>query len=396
MAVHADRDLAHARELVLEELPHGRRRHALLSALGLRLRTSFAEMSRLTHTLPARLSVFLDETERDAVARDLQNAGASFHFDPTSSAHTPCRAHAKLGACQSCADCAKEGCSLCIDSATGTPRCPACQAKARRRRRFFVVRLSVLSFILVVVLLWGLGDLKSRRARNDWERPVNVAIILVTRDDIGTETVAALRARLPMLESTLQREASLRGLDVRPFRFVFYGPARAGPSPRPPSDDGVWSLVKHTYRQWRYVRSIDRALGVESSAWDSRIYLVARQPRDEGVQFVEGYGQAGGRIGVVEVELTTSMVDTVLAVAVHELFHTLGAEDKYGPDGRALIPHGLARPKKRPVFPQSHVEVMARGRPLDGQGHEAQLESLQELGVGPSTAQEIGWLSNDD
>ena len=254
----------------------------------------------------------------------------------------------------------------------------------------------MLSAILVLVLLWALGDLRSRRARNDWQQSVNVAVILVTRDDIANTTVEALRARLPTLESILAREASRHGLQTVPFQFFFFGPTRAGAPPRPPADDGLWSLAVHGYRQWRYLSAIDDDLDLDASVWDSRVYLVARRPQSDYVQFVEGYGQDGGRIGVVEVELTKAMIDPVLAVAIHELFHTLGAHDRYGADGRAKLPEGLARPNESPRFPQTHVEVMTRGRPLDGRGHEADLEHLEELGVGPQTAREIGWLPNDD
>ena len=34
--------------------------------------------------------------------------------------------------------------------------------------------------------------------------------------------------------------------------------------------------------------------------------------------------------------------DFALVVVAHELFHTLGAEDKYDAQGRALVPLGLA------------------------------------------------------
>jgi hypothetical protein len=250
--------------------------------------------------------------------------------------------------------------------------------------------------VCVVVLLWALGDFLSRRERNDWQRPVNVALVLVTRDEISSTAVRALGERVSELEAILEREARLHGVGVRPFEFVAYGPARAGPAPEPPRGDELWPLVKHAYQQWKYVRAVDAALDIPTSAWDSRIYIVAKKPRDERVQFVEGYGQAGGRIGIVAVELTEGMVDTVLAVAVHELFHTLGASDKYDDLGRTLIPEGLARPKMTPRFPQDLVEVMARGRPLDERGHETQLERREELAVGSATARELGWRREDD
>jgi hypothetical protein len=46
----------------------------------------------------------------------------------------------------------------------------------------------------------------------------------------------------------------------------------------------------------------------------------------------------------------------------------------------------------QPLYPQSHVEIMARNRPL-ALGQEVLPESLEELRVGSRTAREIGWLS---
>ena len=91
-------------------------------------------------------------------------------------------------------------------------------------------------------------------------------------------------------------------------------------------------------------------------------------------------------------ELDAEAVDTALIVAAHELLHTVGAQDHYGPDGNALIPSGLAEPDRIPLYPQRSVEVMARNRPVSAT-EEARPLSLDELAVGETTAREIGWLA---
>jgi hypothetical protein len=98
----------------------------------------------------------------------------------------------------------------------------------------------------------------------------------------------------------------------------------------------------------------------------------------------------GGRVGLALAELDADTVDTALFVAAHELFHTLGANDRYGPDGRALVPFGLAEPSLEPLYPQRYAEIMARNRPLSPTT-EARPKSLDELRVGEATAREIGW-----
>jgi len=84
------------------------------------------------------------------------------------------------------------------------------------------------------------------------------------------------------------------------------------------------------------------------------------------------------------------MVDFALTVVTHELFHTLGATDKYDANGRTLRPSGLVEPNRSPLFPQPLLDVMARNRPI-ADAAEVPPESLDELAVGPATAREIGW-----
>ena len=94
----------------------------------------------------------------------------------------------------------------------------------------------------------------------------------------------------------------------------------------------------------------------------------------------------------MQVELDPGMVDFALFVVSHELMHTLGANDKYLSSGRTMIPRGLAEPFRQPLYPQRYADVMARNRPVS-QWDEVPPDSLDELGVGPATAAEIGWTN---
>jgi hypothetical protein len=89
------------------------------------------------------------------------------------------------------------------------------------------------------------------------------------------------------------------------------------------------------------------------------------------------------------------MVDWSLFVASHELFHTLGATDKYDPSGRVQIPVGLAEPDLKPLFPQRYAELMARNRVVS-ESNSVPPESIDELRVGQTTALEIGWIVRPD
>jgi hypothetical protein len=84
------------------------------------------------------------------------------------------------------------------------------------------------------------------------------------------------------------------------------------------------------------------------------------------------------------------VVDFALIVAAHELFHTIGATDKYDAQGNTSIPAGLVEPDKVPRYPQDYVEIMARFRPTSATAGELP-DTLGDLAVGPVTAREIGW-----
>lgn len=242
--------------------------------------------------------------------------------------------------------------------------------------------------MLVLIGLWGYSDVQSRNARTEWDRTLSVAVVLVTTAPVEPAAVQKLEARLAQLEELLAREFWRYRAGPRPFRLVLHGTAQASSPPELP--ESTWQLPRHLLRQWSYLSAIDDQVGLNSLRYDSRIYVVARPPASNSVQFVEGYSQQGGRVGVVEVELNQEMVDLVLSVTAHELFHTLGAEDKYDATGHTLIPEGLAEPDRSPQLPQRYVEVMARNRPVSA-SQELILDHLDELRVGPLTASEIGW-----
>lgn len=264
----------------------------------------------------------------------------------------------------------------------------------RRSSTFRRIRIAVLLGILAIVLLYAWKDVRRRHERTAWHRPLAVALVVMRRGPVPDAAVAELRRRSHDLEARLGDEFRRfhgPGGPV-PFEFQVYGPVEVTAPPPTPEGDGLVDLASYAWRSWRYFADIDSRADVPSAGFDSRIYLSVRPPEREERKTVEGQSEQGGRIGSVEVELDESMVDFALFVATHELFHTLGASDKYDAAGRAKVPDGLAEPERVPRYPQRFAEVMARNRPL-AENKEQPPESLDELAVGPLTAREIGWLS---
>jgi len=259
----------------------------------------------------------------------------------------------------------------------------------------FRVRVFILLAVLVMVAGYAARDAYVRRARTDWERTLLVAVVVLEVEPVQDSALASFGARLPVLQEKLALEARRYRPELNlPFEFQLFGPVEVREPPPEPKGDSFFELGAHAFRQWRYLRKIDEHAGVASGAYDGRLYVTVRPPKSSDKSLVEGFSQEGGRIGTVNVELNDEMVDLALLVVAHELLHTLGATDKYDASGHAVVPHGLADPELRPLYPQTHVEIMARNRPL-ALGKEVTPESLDELRVGSKTAMEIGWLSGE-
>jgi len=78
-------------------------------------------------------------------------------------------------------------------------------------------------------------------------------------------------------------------------------------------------------------------------------------------------------------------------VIAHELLHTVGATDKYNlADDAPRFPDGYGDPAQQPLYPQLTAELMA-GRRMLAPDQWEQVDSLDEVVIGPSTALEIRW-----
>lgn len=264
---------------------------------------------------------------------------------------------------------------------------------AVRSSPYFVVRLVFLLGVLAIVLLYAYRDAWERRARLRWDRTLAVAVVLVRAGEVDSGAVDALAARLPDLEAQLASELrSYRPDAVEPFDFSLYGPLDGDLPPALSSnrEASLWDVVTHTWSSWRYRARVNRAVMLPSRGYDSCLYLTVVPPAGTMMRSVEGFGQQGGHSGYVVVELDEGMVDFALFVLAHELFHTLGANDRYDSAGRTVVPEGLADPEQRPLYPQLQADVMGRGL-LVSQSEERHPESLEELGVGLVTAREVRW-----
>ena len=222
-----------------------------------------------------------------------------------------------------------------------------------------------------------------------------VAVILVSPHSLDVGVTSQMIRKSRALEKRLASEwkGYRPGSSLTPFLFDVWAVEHNLATIPELSGDGIGALLRFSFETWLRVRRIEAGAKFSCGDYDSCIYLFVKPVANAKRKALEGLSQAGGKIGFVEVELDSTMVDFALFVATHELFHTLGATDKYDKRGRARYPEGFVEPKRRPLFPQRMAEVMARNLPLDT-NNERPIEGLDELGVGMQTAREIGWVND--
>lgn len=260
------------------------------------------------------------------------------------------------------------------------------------RRLFYRVRVGILLVVLVFVLVYAAGDYRSRQARRAWQRPLHVALVLLERGALEPLALELFEDRIAALEQALEREFRRYGGRFTPIRFSRFGPVpNTDAAPRASAEPGLLEPLRVSWALYRFARRSDAAAQLQGD-FDGKVYVVLSPPRSSKRALVEGLGQDGGRIAVTSIELSEDSVDFGLFVITHELFHLLGAGDRYAADGTALVPDGLGDSERVPLYPQDAAEVMARGRVIEP-GLEVPPSDLEELRVGPRTAAEIGWTA---
>ncbi len=357
----------------------------LARALSIPLSDARALLEATPATTPRRMS---ESNARKLVAL-LAGGGADAEPVALGSPKGPCLTHPSLDSVSRCEHCEAHICSVCQARARAD-LCGDCLARHKRRRAFQKARVGVLLGVLAIVLLYAWHDIHERRERVQWTRTLHVALVVLRRGQVDPDAIARLRSRSGALARRLAEQMHRYRKGPAPFDLTVAGPVDISEPPPNPGGSGIVALAEHQYRLWRYLSHVDREAGVDPDAYDSRVYLVVRPPRGRR-QMIEGESEEGGRVGVVNVDLGSNMVDFALFVATHELFHTLGATDKYDASGHALVPQGLGHPDQVPLYPQRTAEVMARNVVL-APGRERPPDSLAELAVGRWTAKEIGWI----
>lgn len=252
----------------------------------------------------------------------------------------------------------------------------------------FVRKFSLLMLLFVV----GLSTYLSAQNATDWKETLWIDVYPINGD--GLETTAAYIESLHSddfadVERFMKREATRYGVSIeRPVRMNL-APAIAEKPPVPPFGSnflriGWWSLE---LRWWTHTMTahLDRATP------DIKLFLVLYDPAQKSL-LEHSVGLQKGRVGIVNAFANRRQRATNNFVIAHEMMHTLGATDKYGPpDMLPMFPGGYAEPDKTPLYPQTKAELMG-GRVALSPTDAVMPDGLRDTVIGPDSAVEIRWL----
>ncbi len=245
-------------------------------------------------------------------------------------------------------------------------------------------------FLLVVLFVVGVEALLVKNRSTSWDRTLWVHIYAVNGDGSSASEsyIQALQLEdFQPVEAFINAEAKRWGLPIPAIDILYGGVLAEGP-PEPPVDGSLlhnvwWSLV---FRYWAMLQSWES----DNSFSDIDLYVnfhnIKTNPR-----LRDSVGLQGGMIGIINGFAAENYRGSNHLVVAHELFHTLGALDRYGPDTLPVFPEGYAEPAKSPLYPQEFAEVMGGRIPMSSSSAEMPV-SLQQVKVGELTAREINWI----
>lgn len=332
---------------------------------------------RNARTLPAEF----DANTAQALATSLKAAGVDATPIDVPPSSSRCDAHPSLTGELPCDDCRTLICPLCA------PQCRTCAARRATTARWKRLRVVVLLTVLLGVAVWGALRQRSLNRRNAWLRPLRVSVVLVSPRTLSSEELLTWNDGTRDLERWFSDEAERLGFRFdQPFSIQLAPNVVNENAPSPPETSGEWV---NDSRAALDLRDQLEALATRGGGGQSDLRIVvALRDRGDSPHRVEGVGEAGGSVGLVEGSVGDVKLTLELLAIAHELLHLVGAKDAYDAEGHAITPRGLAEPELGDA--QHHAEVMVGEVPTGP--HEGRLPtSLSEVRIGEVTAREIGW-----
>ncbi len=159
------------------------------------------------------------------------------------------------------------------------------------------------------------------------------------------------------------------------------------PHNKTPVDVLLWGL---RFRWWAYRNTPDDG----GDLTRVRLFVMYYEGVD-GQALSHSLGMQKGLMGLVHAFADSKQTQQNNVIIAHEILHTVGASDKYGPTGNPQFPVGFSNPYRSPRYPQRSAEIMA-GRIPTSAWSSYMAESLRSVTINEFTAEEINWLRPDE
>lgn len=240
-----------------------------------------------------------------------------------------------------------------------------------------------------MIILIMVGVNAWRDYNPNWDRPMIVLLHPINADG-QTSTAQYIQQLSSQNLSHVQDYIQAMSAQYRdqPVSVYFQlGRVLSEVPPKVPERDSIlqaifWSL-KFRFYAWRQHDSKDGSPSVT-------LFLNYYDPRLTRT-LTHSTALQNGRIGSINLFASTRQTEQNHIILVHELFHALGASDKYDLlTGLPHYPDGYADPDQEPLYPQIKAELMG--------GHIALSETksvmpafLDQTVINQKTADELGW-----
>ena len=233
----------------------------------------------------------------------------------------------------------------------------------------------------------------TERRLASWDRPTLITIYpIVADDDIEVMRYASAveEHTFEPVNAFFERESRPYGFRLSPaFRFQVADVSNELPPEIPGMfsrlEIALWSL-RMRWWTWRKAQADGLIKG------DIQMFMVYRGTNGQSEVEIS-VGMRKGRYGIVKARASAAYNERNMVIFAHELLHVMGASDKYIlSTGEPIFPHGYADPDARPLFPQSHAEIMGGRIPLSAY-ESSTTPSLNKARIGKITAEEIGFFN---
>lgn len=246
--------------------------------------------------------------------------------------------------------------------------------------------------LLMLLFVAAMGTYLAIENSTDWREPLWVSVYPINGD--GREHTAEFiegveESQFDDIEEFMRAEAATYGIGLdEPVRFKLGQPIDELP-PAIGTRPGILDIMLWSLKLRWWANDITR--DQPGPKPDIRLFLVYFDPETTPT-VGHSVGLQRGLVGIVNVFAADFMAATNNFVTAHEMLHTLGATDKYDYAGNMpRFPDGYADPELTPLYPQTAAEIMGGRIPLDA-SRALIPESLDEVVVGPATAEEIRWI----